>query len=207
MPFPNRLLRPFFNRSTLIVARELLGQRLVRLDKGGARLSGLIVETEAYIGTDDLGCHARVGRTPRNDSMWGPPGHTYVYFTYGMHWMLNFVTERSGYPAATLIRSLVPLEGLETMRQRRAGRPVNTLSIGAAKLCQCLAIDRSLDGCDLCHPGSPLFIEALSQLEDDYVMTGPRVGLETVPEPWRSIPWRFRVHPNHIDILVDKADQ
>ena len=207
MPFPNRLLRPFFNRSTLIVARELLGQRLVRLDKGGARLSGLIVETEAYIGTDDLGCHERVGRTPRNDSMWGPPGHTYVYFTYGMHWMLNFVTERSGYPAATLIRSLVPLEGLETMRQRRAGRPENTLTNGPAKLCQSLAIDRSLDGCDLCHPGSPLFIEALSQLEDDYVMTGPRVGLETVPEPWRSIPWRFRVHPNHIDILVDKADQ
>lgn len=207
MPSPHRLLRPFFSRSTLTVARELLGQRLVRIDKGGTRLSGLIVETEAYVGTDDLGCHARVGRTPRNNSMWGPPGHAYVYFTYGMHWMLNFVTERAGYPAASLIRSLVPLEGLETIRQRRAGRPENALTNGPAKLCQALAIDRSMDGCDLCQSNSPLFVEAMSHVEDAYVRTGPRVGLKTVPEPWRSIPWRFRVHPNHIDILIDNADQ
>ena len=139
--------------------------------------------------------------------MWGPPGHAYVYFTYGMHWMLNFVTERVGYPAAILIRSLVPLEGLETIRQRRAGRPENALTNGPAKLCQALAIDRSMDGCDLCQSNSPLFVEAMSHVEDAYVRTGPRVGLKTVPEPWRSIPWRFRVHPNHIDILIDNADQ
>ena len=207
MPTPLRLLRPFFNRPTLTVARELLGQRLVRIDKGGIRLSGLIVETEAYMGTDDLGCHARVGHTPRNDSMWGPPGHAYVYFTYGMHWMLNFVTEQAGYPAAVLIRSLVPLEGFETIRQRRAGRPENALTNGPAKLCQALAIDRSMDGCDLCQSTSPLFVEATSHVEDTWVITGPRVGLKTVPEPWRSIPWRFRVQPNYIDILIRDADQ
>ena len=207
MPSPHRLQRSFFDRSTLTVARELLGQRLVRIDSSGDRLSGLIVETEAYVGTDDLGCHARVGRTPRNDSMWGPPGHAYIYFTYGMHWMLNFVTERAGYPAAILIRSLVPLEGLETIRQRRAGRPENALTNGPAKLCQALAIDCSMDGSDLCQSNSPLFVEAMYHVEDAWVITGPRVGLETVPEPWRSIPWRFRVHPNHIAILMDNADQ
>ena len=206
MSSPHRLLRPFFNRSTLTVARELLGQRLVRIDDGGVRLSGLIVETEAYVGTDDLGCHARAGRTPRNESMWGPPGHAYVYFTYGMHWMLNFVTEREGYPAAILIRSLIPLEGLETIRQRRIGQPENALTNGPAKLCQALAIDHSLDGCDLCQSNSSLFVEAMPHIDDAWVITGPRVGLKTTPEPWKSIPWRYRVHPNHIDDLIGNAD-
>ena len=115
------MARPFFARSTLVVARELLGRRLVHLDSGGERLSGLIVEAEAYVGSEDLGCHAKAGRTARNASMWGPPGHAYVYFTYGMHWMLNMDTEKDGCPAAVLIRGLLPLEGLETMRRRRAG--------------------------------------------------------------------------------------
>ncbi len=205
MPSPHRLSRSFFNRDTLIIARELLGQRLVRLDKGNVRLSGLIIEAEAYIGTDDLGCHARVGRTPRNESMWGPPGHAYVYFTYGMHWMLNFVTERDGFPAAVLIRALIPLEGRQIMRRRRGGPSRKALTDGPAKICQALSIDRALNGCDLCQPSSPLFVEAQSRITDSYVTTGPRIGLNNVPEPWKSIPWRFRIQPEHITECTEKT--
>jgi len=206
MSHPHRLERDFFDRSTLVVARALLGKRLVRMEEGDLRTSGLIVETEAYIGTEDLGCHARAGRTPRNESMWGPPGRAYVYFTYGMHWMLNFVTEPDGDPAAVLIRSLVPREGLERIRHRRSYRADPELTNGPAKLCQALAIDRSMDGADLCHPASILFVEAEAQLPDDYVMTGPRIGLNTVPEPWKSIPWRFRVNQAHMPHLSDESN-
>lgn len=205
MSQPHRLDRDFFERSTLVVARALLGQRLVRLEEGDLRTSGLIVETEAYIGTEDLGCHAKAGRTPRNESMWGPPGHAYVYFTYGMHWMLNFVTESDGYPAAVLIRSLVPREGLERIRQRRSGRTESLFTNGPAKLCQALAIDRSMDGVDLCDPTSTLFLETESQIPDAHVIAGPRVGLITVPEPWKSIPWRFRVDQARITLLFDEG--
>ena len=93
----SRLPRSFFSRPTLEVARAILGQRLVRLE-GGMRLAGYITEAEAYIGETDLGCHAEAGRTPRTAVMFGLPGHAYVYFTYGMHWMLNFVTEAEGFP-------------------------------------------------------------------------------------------------------------
>ncbi len=204
MSQPHRLNRDFFKRSTLAVARALLGQRLVRLENGALRTSGLIVETEAYIGTEDLGCHARAGRTPRNETMWGPPGHAYVYFTYGMHWMLNFVTESDGYPAAVLIRSLIPREGLERIRQRRSGRHDSVLTNGPAKLCQALAVDRSLDGADLCHPTSTLFVETEPQIVDAHVINGPRIGLNTVPEPWKSIPWRFRVDQAYVAHLSDR---
>lgn len=204
MSRPHRLERDFFDRPTLVVARALLGQRLVRLEEGDLRTSGLIVETEAYIGTEDLGCHARVGRTARNASMWGPPGHAYVYFTYGMHWMLNFVTERDGDPAAVLIRSMVPKEGLTRIRQRRSGHADAMLTNGPAKICQALAINRSMDGSDLCHPDSILFVEAEAQIPDAHVVIGPRIGLNSVPEPWKSIPWRFRVDQSHIALLSDK---
>jgi DNA-3-methyladenine glycosylase len=104
------LPRKFYNRSTLTVARELIGARLVRI-LDGVKLVGLITETEGYIGEEDLACHARAGWTPRTLPMYGPPGHAYVYFTYGNHWMLNAVTEREGFPAAVLIRAIWPHRG------------------------------------------------------------------------------------------------
>ena len=191
-PPPSRLPRAFFARPTLDVARGLLGQRLVRVERG-RRLSGRIVETEAYIGQEDLGCHARVGRTARNEVMWGAPGHAYVYFTYGMHWMLNVVTEDDGRPAAVLLRGLAPLEGLLAMRRRRGGAPEEHLTDGPAKLCQALAVDRSFNGHDLCAARPRLFIERGRTPEPVKVTVGPRVGLNSVPEPWKSKPWRFRL--------------
>jgi DNA-3-methyladenine glycosylase len=197
-----RLARPFFERETLKVARELLGMRLVRLEHG-TRLSGRVIETEAYIGSDDLGCHARHGRTARNESMWGPAGHAYVYFTYGMHWMLNIVTEKPGFPAAVLIRAIAPEEGLPTIRQRRmVAEP--RLTDGPAKLCQALGIDRAFDGRDLCAAGAGLFLERLPAVDESSVTRAPRVGLNTVPEPWHSIPWRFRVKPDLVPSLFEE---
>jgi DNA-3-methyladenine glycosylase len=199
-----RLARPFFERETLRVARELLGQRLVRLDENGGRLSGRVIETEAYIGTDDLGCHARHGRTARNESMWGPAGHAYVYFTYGMHWMLNIVTERAGFPAAVLIRAIAAEEGVPTMRLRRHMVVDSRLTDGPAKLCQALGIDRAIDGRDLCTSGAELFFERLAEVRETGVTRGPRVGLDSVPEPWHSIPWRFRVKPDIVQSLFEE---
>jgi DNA-3-methyladenine glycosylase len=199
-----RLARAFFERDTLEVARGLLGQRLVRLEDDGRRLSGRVVETEAYIGPDDLGCHARHGRTARNASMWGPAGHAYVYFTYGMHWMLNIVTEQPGYPAAVLIRAIAPEEGLATMRRLRRSVAEPRLTDGPAKLCQALRIDRTFDGEDLCRRGARLFFEGQPEVDETSVTDGPRVGLNNVPEPWHSIPWRFRVKPDLVPSLFEE---
>ncbi len=235
MSHGHRLPRSFYRRPTLTVARELLGKRLVHIDHG-RRMSGWIVEAEAYIGQEDLGCHAHVGRTDRNRSMWGEPGHAYVYFTYGIHWCLNVVTEAAGRPSAVLLRALAPDEGVATMRRRRGfgrnprrpsslsgarserseGRAQSKglsgvrsedrgqyapsdsegskgLADGPAKLCQALGIDGRLDGADLCRPGASLFIEDGPAVPRCAIARGPRIGLNRVPEPWRSKPWRFRL--------------
>jgi len=189
MSFP-RLPRAFFARPTLEVARAVLGARLVREDCG-RRIAGYIVETEAYIGEEDLGCHAKAGRTPRTQVMYGPPGHAYIYFTYGMHWCLNFVTETEGFPAAVLIRAIQPTEGLEIIATRRTGRPKPDWCNGPAKLCRSLGVDKRLNGADLCAPDAKLYVEIGVTIPDSSVTISPRVGLN-VPEPWISIPWRFR---------------
>lgn len=186
------LNREFFNRSTLIVARELLGMRLVRVENE-VRLSGIITETEAYIGEADLGCHAHVGLTPRTQVMYGSPGHAYVYFTYGMHWCLNFVTEPEGFPAAVLIRAIYPIEGLEIIASRRAPQPRRLWTNGPAKITKAINIHRPHNGLDLCNPNAEIYVEAGQLIADLSVTMSPRVGLNSVPEPWRSIPWRFRV--------------
>ncbi len=190
----SRLKRDFFARDTLTVARDLLGQRLVRVEDG-RRLVGRIVEAEAYVGEDDEACHASCGPTDRNAPMYGPPGHAYVYFIYGMHHCFNVVTERKGYPAAVLIRALEPLKGLDVMRERRDNRPDRELTNGPAKLCQALGIDRRLTGADLCSPDARLFLEAGDAVPDEAIAAGPRIGVRG-DEAALTAPWRFYIQDN-----------
>lgn len=185
----------FYNRPTLTVARELLGCRLVRI-LHGERLSGLITETEAYIGETDLGCHAKAGKTKRTQVMYGPPGRAYVYFTYGMHWLLNAVTEAEGFPAAVLIRAVEVEAGLSLVRSRRGNVPARNLTNGPAKLTLAFGIDSQHNNIDLTSTESGLWIEPGIEISDSCVTNSPRVGLYSVPEPWKSMPWRFRVSRN-----------
>ncbi|MCC5787853.1 MAG: DNA-3-methyladenine glycosylase [Phycisphaerales bacterium] len=153
-----RLDRDFFARKADALAIDLLGRILVRVTDEGERLAGRIVETEAYLGPEDKAAHsAGWRRTPRTEPMFGPPGLSYVFLTYGMHHCFNIVCDREGSPQAVLIRALQPLEGLETMRCARLSHrgdplrpmPDNSLCSGPARLCQALAIDRGLNGVDL----------------------------------------------------------
>ncbi len=184
----SRLTRDFYAQDTLSVARELLGQRLVRvIDK--ERLSGLIVETEAYIGEEDRACHASRGRTPRTEVMYGPPGHAYIYFIYGMYHCLNVVTDRVGFPAAVLIRGIQPQEGVEYVRQNRGFPLERELTNGPGKLCQALAIDQSLNGLDLCQ-SALLFIEEARAADPEDIEVTPRIGIRA-DEVAKRRPWRF----------------
>ena len=189
-PMTDRLAASFYAQDTVQVARELVGKRLVRLD-GDRRIAGVITETEAYRGEEDLACHCRAGQTPRTVVMYGPPGKAYVYFVYGMHWLLNFVTEKEGYPGAVLIRAIYPEEGLDLIAKRRNGKPQKQWADGPAKLCQALGIDGGFNGADTCREDALIFIETGIEVPAALIQKTPRVGLEKVPEPWRSKPWRF----------------
>ena len=192
MPVDNRLPRSFFNRPTLQVARELLGTVLVHVD-GGRRIAGIITEAEAYCGEEDLGCHAKAGRTPRTTVMYGLPGFAYVYFTYGMHWLFNTITQPEGVPEAVLIRAIHPTEGIEVISKRRGKQPRQLWTDGPAKLTQALGIHGEHNNRDLTAPDAQVFLEKGIAIPDSAVTTGPRIGLYTVPEPWKSKPWRFLV--------------
>lgn len=192
MPESTILPESFYARSVLNVAPDLLGRRLVHC-ANGVRLAGIIVETEAYNGAEDLACHARFGQTKRTRVMFGPPGRAYIYFTYGMHWMLNCVTQPAGEPTAVLIRALLPIEGLEVMAANRVGRPPAQWTNGPAKLCQALEIDGRLNGVNLTGAAGQLWIETGIPVRPEWIITGPRIGIDYAGEPWVSMPWRYRV--------------
>jgi DNA-3-methyladenine glycosylase len=194
-----RLDRPFFARRTLDVARDLLGCRLVRI-LDGQRLSGFIIETEAYVGQEDRASHAAGGRTDRNAAMWGAPAHAYVYLIYGVHHCLNIVTEETGFPAAVLIRGLRPAEGIKLMRQNRSGRADSELTDGPGKLCQALQIDLSFNGADLVA-NDQLFVESGRHPTSTSVRATPRIGV-TGDERAITAPWRFVMSSEAADDLV-----
>jgi DNA-3-methyladenine glycosylase len=170
-----KLARTFYARRTLTVARELLGMHLVRLH-GGKRLTGRIVETEAYQGPQDLAAHSARGRTKRNAVTFGPPGHAYVYLIYGIWDCLNVVTREQGIPHAVLIRAVEPLSNIRDK------------TWGPGLLCKAMHIDTRLSGVDLC--GESLWIEAPPTAERSKIGRAPRVGVDYAGS-WAHKPWRF----------------
>lgn len=213
MPKPRGtpLARRFYSTGPESLAVSLLGKLLVRVLSDGERLSGIIVETEAYVGVIDRASHAFGGRrTPRNESMYARPGTAYVYFTYGMHHCVNVVCGRAGDPLAVLIRALEPVEGLERMRTLRGSstRPGRRhkdtdLCSGPGKLCQALAIDRDLDGTDLAAADT-LFIERGPRGMPRDTACTPRIGLGQAGE-WASKRLRWLVESNpHVSVPVPR---
>ncbi len=188
-PARRRVLpRAFYRRDALEVAPELLHKVLVHRDPAHGRLAGRIVEVEAYRGSDDPASHAHRGRTRRNAVMFGPPGHLYVYFTYGMHHCANAVCGREGEGTAVLIRALAPLEPLAPLWERRvAARRERDLCSGPAKLVQALGLGRDHDGADLVR--GPVTIEDDGTLPPRRPGRSPRVGIRVAVEH----PWRFFV--------------
>lgn len=179
----------FYDRPTLDVARELIGKVLLHETAEGVA-AGVIVETEAYIGEDDPACHAARGRTGRNAPLYGPPGLSYVYFNYGIHWLVNAVTGRDEEPAAVLIRALAPLEGVPLMRRRRALRRSTPLPREDAGLCRGpgnLTVALGITGAQNRQPlTGPLRIEDRG-LPPLLVAWGPRIGIRVgLDRPWRA---------------------
>jgi DNA-3-methyladenine glycosylase len=180
------LERSFYDRPTLTVAEELLGKVLVHRTPAGVA-AGMIVETEAYIGEDDPACHAAPGPTDRNAPLYGPPGYAYVYLNYGIHYLVNAVTEADGHPAAVLIRALAPLDGVLLMEKRRApdGRDIDAADLcrGPGNLTRALGITLTDNLLDL--TSSRLVIEDRG-LVPTGISHGPRIGIRVgVERPWR----------------------
>lgn len=195
-----KLARKFFTRDdTVAVARDLLGKLLVAVNDDGRRVSGMIVETEAYLGTRDRAAHSFGGRrTERNEVTYGAGGHAYVFFVYGMYYQLNVVCGKVDSPQVVLIRAVEPIEGIETMRERRGEMKDRNLTSGPGKLCIAFAIDRSLNGADL--RGDKIWLENHRTFSDSDIASGKRIGIDYAGDD-AHLPLRFWVKDN---IFVSK---
>jgi len=184
-----RIPLSFFAQKTDRVARRLLGQRLVHV-VNGRRLSGLIIETEAYLGLEDPACHSFGGRkTARTKTLYAEPGTSYVYLIYGLHSCFNVVTRPEGVPEAVLIRALIPDEGIEVQKQNRRSDRLENLCSGPGKLCEALGITRAQNGLRL--DGESLFIER-AQMPKFEVICSPRIGIDYAGDAAKW-PLRFSV--------------
>jgi DNA-3-methyladenine glycosylase len=193
------LRRAFFNRGPRLVARELLGKLIVRRD-GRKKLAGRIVEVEAYLGAGDLAAHAAAGHTARNAVLWGPPGHAYIYFIYGVHYCLNISCLPAGEAGCILIRALEPVSGLREMAKAReladldltSTRDLRKLASGPGKLCEALGITRPRDNDkDMLSPSSNLQVMSDGFLVDQVAVT-PRIGITKSAE----LPLRYVIAGN-----------
>ena len=187
---PKVLGRRFYSPKPTLVAKELIGKSLVRRFENGRELEGIIVETEAYGGSRDPASHAYRGRTKRNEVMFGEAGHAYVYFTYGFHHCLNFVTGRKGVASAVLIRALEPTRGIEAMAAFRKTSKPTEIASGPGKICQALAIDRSLNGIDVTNARSSIFV--LNRYNRASVKVSERIGVNA----GKGRKWRFFAEDN-----------
>lgn len=190
-----KLPREFYTRPSVVtVARDLLGKLLVVPAENGERVSGIIVECEAYRGPHDRAAHSYGGRrTKRTETMFGVGGTAYVFFVYGMYNQFNVVANKPEHPHAVLIRALEPAEGIEIMRYRRYGQPDRNLTNGPGKVCIALGIDRSFDKADLL--GNRVWIEEGEKVSRSKIASGPRIGIDYAEE-WIHKPWRFWVKGN-----------
>jgi DNA-3-methyladenine glycosylase len=190
-----KLSREFYTRANVLkISRDLLGKLLVVPDEQGRRISGKIVEVEAYRGPGDRASHAYGGRrTKRTETMYGEGGIAYVYFVYGMYNQFNVVTNVRDTPHAILVRALEPVEGIETMRIRRHSHADRNLTSGPGKLCLAMGIDRQLDGADLL--GDRVWIEEFEKVPVSKIARGPRIGIDYAEE-WIEKPWRFWIKGN-----------
>lgn len=180
------LPRSFYARDTVAVARDLLGRLLSH-----GETAGLIVETEAYLGGDDLAAHSAAGMTPRTRVIFGPPGHAYVYLSYGMHECLNIVVDKEGTPGCVLIRAVEPVEGIDVMRARRPGaRTDRDLASGPGRLTKALAITRAHNGADVTR--GDLVIRCPRGERHFEIDVTPRIGITKCAD-W---PLRFVIHGN-----------
>lgn len=190
-----KLPRGFYTRpNVLAVARDLLGKLLVVPSEDGQRVSGMIVEVEAYRGPEDRASHAYGGRrTKRTETMYGEGGFAYVYFVYGMYYQFNVVCNVPDIPHAILVRGLEPVEGIELMRERRHQHPDHNLTNGPGKLCIALNINRALNGADLL--GDRVWLEEFQPIPPRRIARGPRIGIDYAQE-WIDKPWRFWIRDN-----------
>lgn len=182
--------RSFYERPVLEVARDLLGAVVVHTVPGDGAVAVRLTEVEAYAGGHDPASHAFRGQTPRNAVMFGPAGHAYVYFTYGMHYCMNLVAGSDGHASAVLLRAGEVVAGVELARERRTGAVDRDLARGPARLTTALGIGREHDGLDVTSARSPLQVRRGSPFDDALVRWGPRVGVSTA----RDVPWRAWVN-------------
>lgn len=190
-----KLPREFYTRTNVLtVSRDLLGKLLVVPDASGQRISGKIVEVEAYRGPEDRASHSYGGRrTKRTETMYGKGGIAYVYFVYGMYYQFNVVTNEADIPHAILVRALEPVEGIEVMRERRHSQPDRNLTSGPGKLSIAMGINRELDKADLL--GEQVWLEEYESIPRSRIATGPRIGIDYA-EDWIDKPWRFWLKDN-----------
>ncbi len=189
------LQRSFYSRNSATVAHELLGKKICRVEKETS-LGGIISETEAYFDQRDSASHAAMGQTPRNAVMFGPAGHAYVYFVYGLHNMFNIVTETEGKAGAVLIRAIFPINGRDEMIRARLGHK-DHIADGPARLCQALRIDRSLNRVDLTG-GQHLWLETALNISPDKISSGPRIGINYADIKDREAPLRFWISQEYM---------
>ena len=191
----NKLPRDFYLRpDVLTVSKQLLGKLLVVAGPNQERVSGKIVEVEAYRGPEDRASHAYGGRrTKRTETMYNAGGVAYVYFVYGMYYQFNVVSGVADVPHAILVRALEPVEGIEIMRERRQSHPDHNLTNGPGKLCIAMGIDKQLDGADLL--GDRVWLEDYETVSPRLIARGPRIGIDYAEE-WIQKPWRFWIRDN-----------